>query len=232
MTCEDALILISGHLDQENTPEEEAQLQSHLAQCAQCRELLETFREIDSGVADLEEEVPAGLRQDVMAAIRKEAAPRKHVKRKSRMGLAVAAALLLVVGAASLQLPGVHTQETASPMMARSMPAEEIADYSVASAPAEYTLMEDAAAVESDMVFVEISPQALADARQADVAVTYELLPEMEVCQCETLENGALLYDLEQADGAASLSRLYGVELYQPAVNGGGSSYALLLPKN
>ena len=76
-----------------------------------------------------------------------------------------------------------------------------------------------------------VDPQALAEERQADVAVTHEILPEMEVCSLETLEDGSLLYQLETADGAVQLSRTYGVELYQPA---GGSasevSYALLTP--
>ena len=76
-----------------------------------------------------------------------------------------------------------------------------------------------------------IDPQQLADERQADVAVTYELLPEMEVCTCETLGSGAVLYLLETADGAVNLSRIYGVELYQATIHSGSCSYALLLPQ-
>ena len=34
MNCNDYLSLLSGHLDGENSPEEEQRLQAHLAQCA------------------------------------------------------------------------------------------------------------------------------------------------------------------------------------------------------
>lgn len=37
MNCNDYLPLLSGHLDGENSPEEEQRLQAHLAQCANCR---------------------------------------------------------------------------------------------------------------------------------------------------------------------------------------------------
>ena len=43
MTCEDALILLSGHLDGVNTQEEETELFAHLQSCAGCRDLLAAF---------------------------------------------------------------------------------------------------------------------------------------------------------------------------------------------
>ena len=60
MNCEEALVLISGHLDHENTAEEEAQLQRHLEACAACRSLLDTLREMENGFPTMEE-VPDGL---------------------------------------------------------------------------------------------------------------------------------------------------------------------------
>ena len=56
-----------------------------------------------------------------------------------------------------------------------------------------------------------------------------DLLPEMEVCACESMEDGSLLYILESKDGAAQLSQKYGVALFRPE-NGSVSdvSYALL----
>ena len=71
MTCDEALELISGHIDQENTPEEEALLQAHLQTCAQCREVLQAFIDMEGGISCLEEP-PADLRERVMEAIHAE----------------------------------------------------------------------------------------------------------------------------------------------------------------
>ena len=66
MNCEDALCLISGHIDGQNTAEEEALLQAHLENCASCREILQAYQAVDQGVAALEEEPPQGLAEAVM----------------------------------------------------------------------------------------------------------------------------------------------------------------------
>ena len=47
MNCNDYLPLLSGHLDGENSPEEEQRLQAHLAQCANCRARLQAFERGD-----------------------------------------------------------------------------------------------------------------------------------------------------------------------------------------
>ena len=41
MTCDDALLLISSQLDGQLSDTEQAQLQTHLEQCAQCRALMQ-----------------------------------------------------------------------------------------------------------------------------------------------------------------------------------------------
>lgn len=66
MTCEDALVLLSGHLDGENSEEEEAQLSTHLRQCPACRELLAAFQAADQGILSLEEEPPQTDRKSVV----------------------------------------------------------------------------------------------------------------------------------------------------------------------
>ena len=208
MKCEDALLLISGHIDQENTPEEEAQLLQHLQHCPECRNVLQFFEEMRSDLLALNEEPPADLRENVMNVIRSEtSAQKKHHKRW--IGLAVAAALALVIGAAAMPKFEPAPAEPDMPMMARSMPV------------AEETLSVDTS---------EASPQEIADARQAAVAVAYELLPEMEVCTCETLETGELLYCLESASAAEILSEQYDLPLYLPSQAIADASYALLLP--
>lgn len=96
MTCEEALPLLSAHLDGENTPEDEAALQAHLAQCAACREILEAYEAIDRGVAQPEADPPEALHAGVMAQIRK----RPQTRRRRWLGIAAAAAVLALVIAA------------------------------------------------------------------------------------------------------------------------------------
>lgn len=208
MNCEEALLLISGHIDQENTPEEEAQLQNHLEQCAQCREVLQAFLDMNQGLMAIREEPPADLRQNVMDVIRAESvAPKKQ--RRRWISLAVAAALAIVIGASAMP-KFTHTPSEADvPMTARSVP---MAVETLSADPSEETVQE------------------IADVRQAAVVVTYEMYPELEVCECETLENGALLYCLDHADAAEALSKQYNLELFLPEQALADVSYALLLP--
>ena len=74
VTCEDALALLSGHLDGENTQEEEQALLAHLEVCDECRALLEAFEEADAGVLALEAEPPRELRGQIMEKVRRESA--------------------------------------------------------------------------------------------------------------------------------------------------------------
>ena len=91
MVCEEALELLSGHLDGANTEEEEQRLRAHLETCAHCRELLAAFAAVDGAVADLEADPPPQLRQNIMAAVARERA--QGPRRRRLAGLAVAAAL-------------------------------------------------------------------------------------------------------------------------------------------
>ena len=221
MTCEEALVLLSGHLDGTNTKEEAAQLREHLDVCAACRDLLEAFQEADQGLLELKAEAPEQLCENVMQAIRVEAKPKKMARRWR--SLAIAAGLLLVIGFGAMSAPE-EIQENSAVLAARQT-----------AAPVEYVEADPAYDPEKGFFYYDhtviIDPQTLAEERGADVAVTHELFPEMEVCSCEILENGSLLYQFETTDGAVQLSRGYGVELYQPA-NGSVSdvSYALLTP--
>jgi len=214
MTCEQALLLISGHIDRENTKEEELLLQAHLLECEDCRNTLQAFLDMEINLSRMET-LPADLHENVMTAIHVETSLRKKKSVRRWSSIAAVAALVAVIGISGLGFPPKESAPAAVavPMMARSMP--------------EPTCME---MTDTEMAQAAISPQDLADKRQADVAVTYELLPEMEVCSCETLETGELLYLLETADGAVRLSRLYGLALYQPVSYTGNCSYVLLLP--
>lgn len=115
MTCEEALPLLSAHLDGENSPEEEAALQAHLARCAACREILEAYEAIDRGVARPEADPPEALHANVMAQVRRRARPR----RRRWLGIAAVAAVLALVIAAgrlpSLDRSRADASESAGP---------------------------------------------------------------------------------------------------------------------
>ena len=97
MECQDALILISGHVDQVNTPEEEAALQAHLASCPECSRLLEIYEKMDETLAP-EVPVPEGFTEAVMEKLPKR---RKRFRWGIPLGTAAglaAAGLVLVLG--------------------------------------------------------------------------------------------------------------------------------------
>ncbi len=187
MKCEDALLLISGHIDGENTPQEEQLLQEHLADCEACRAVLQAYTEADMGIASLTEEAPADLCEKVMASI---GAPKK--KQRWLPVLAAAAAVALVIGLGSGHMPAMQ-QEEAVPMVARTMDVEF-------AEPANF--------------FPEINGQILSDVRRAYVVEVSELLPEMENCPYEELEDGSLLYLLPSMEMAVELSETYDLELF------------------
>ena len=99
MNCNDYLPLLSGHLDGENSPEEEQRLQAHLAQCASCRARLQAFERGDRLLRADTAVPPAGLTASILAAAAKT--PQRSVKKPRRAywgGLAtgLAAAALVV----------------------------------------------------------------------------------------------------------------------------------------
>ena len=199
MNCEEALVLISGYLDGTNTDAEMAQLRTHLEDCADCRQTLQTLKELEQGLVSLKEEPPAGLKASVMEQIRMEAKPTRRLRRW--MPVAAAAALVFAVGLGGLG-PKVETNMAAPASL-----------QSVTAAPAVYSRrMEDSSAQSA-----ELDSQIVADRLGACVAETRELLPEMETCPCETLEDGSLLYQLSDFDAAKTLSERYDLVLYRPA---------------
>lgn len=228
MTCEEALVLISGHLDGENTEQEEAQMQAHLEVCPSCREILEALSQMDLKIQNLEVEPPTHFCENVMAAIRAEQVP---VRKKKHpiwpvLTTAAAAALLLAVGVSTLPKPAAQAADEAEPMLARS--AEDTMEFAVYDAADEDTENKMAvtmyAAVPSGP-----DPQTLAEERSADVAVSYELLPELEGRDGEALEDGAVLYALDSAGAAVQLSRIYGLALYEPEEASADVSYVLVI---
>ncbi len=98
MNCEDIKeALLSGHLDQANTPEEEAALQAHLETCPNCRAILETYQEIDRKLAAMAVEPPEALRRGVMARVKRPMKRRRFLFGGGTIAAAAMVALLLAV---------------------------------------------------------------------------------------------------------------------------------------
>jgi len=98
VNCNDYLPLLSGHLDGENSPEEEQRLQAHLAQCADCRARLQAFERGDRLLRADTAVPPAGLTASILAAAKTPQRPVKKPRRAYWGGLAtgLAAAALVV----------------------------------------------------------------------------------------------------------------------------------------
>ena len=223
MHCEEALVLISGYLDETITEEEMAQLRIHLEACPACRQLLEDFRAVDRGIASLEAQPPADLKQNVMEAIRAEAKPVR--KRQRWAPVAVAAALVLVIGVSQANQIR-QSKLAAAPAAMAEMAAPAVYSRAVSDTPAYDS--EDGFFVPPTNI---LDSQQLADDLGGSIAETRELLPEMEVSSCETLEDGTLLYHLDGADAAELLSKKYGLEVYRTHAEPVGEvSYARLIP--
>lgn len=182
MKCEDALLLLSGHLDGENTTEEEAALRAHLDGCASCRALLAEFEAADRGVAALEAEPPKALYDGVMGQIRRRRPARRYL-----WGGAAAAAVLAVLLAAG-RLPGLDRSraETAA-VTART----------AAAAPAAMSSDQGAAALTVELV----------DDPAAPAADTIAALSSLTVCQ-----TGDDVEYWTDAETARSVIRDYGAD--------------------
>lgn len=133
MTCEEALVLLSGRLDGANTPEEDAQLDAHLQQCDRCRAILEAYTAADAGLLALEEEPPAELHDRIMDAVRAEGKPvRRKRRRPAIFGLAAAAALALALGLSYLpktpEEPAQPVTAQVNNTLADALPQDDDAD--------------------------------------------------------------------------------------------------------
>ncbi len=123
MSCAEIYELIGLHIDGAITPEQEAQLQAHLAGCASCRALLAAYEQIQEGVAGLEADPPAELLTGVMQAVAQEPRTSPAVKKRRISGhraafTAVAAVLAILVAAGAIALPkwsdSVHGEENST----------------------------------------------------------------------------------------------------------------------
>ena len=93
--------LISRLLDEDTTltAEENAALQAHLAECADCAAVYAAFSALSEALGEDLEEPPASLHENVMAEVRREEIRRRSSRRhRWTWFAAAAAALALVIG--------------------------------------------------------------------------------------------------------------------------------------
>lgn len=195
MNCEEALELLSGHLDGANTQEEETQLQAHLASCPACRAILEAYEAVDSGLASLQAEPPAELVSGVMEAVRQESSTAKKIRRFPTRGIAataVAAALLLVIG--TTYLPELNRNQESQATLpdtvsyAADTPVEDTSSLSKAM-PADSESEESADAV-PDAAFseepVEADDETVSTAPQTDTVTVTAQSPNTQTSGTES----------------------------------------------
>lgn len=101
MDCNEALALLSGRLDGENTPEEEERLTAHLETCPACRAAWEDYRSIDALTASMAVEPPEALARGVMEAVRRPPKKRRFLFGGGTLAAAAVIALLAAVYAPS-----------------------------------------------------------------------------------------------------------------------------------
>lgn len=113
MDCEIAWGLLSGRIDGQNTPQEDAALDAHLSECPQCRAALDQLLAAECCLNTMEVEAPPQLKTNIMQAIAAEAAakprttqkqPRRWLRAASGFG-AVAAVLAVLLISGAVKLP-------------------------------------------------------------------------------------------------------------------------------
>lgn len=205
MTCEEALLLVSGHLDGENTAEEERALQQHLCSCSQCASVMYAYEQIDTALSAAEEKAPADLRTCIMEQIKAESRKKKY---RPWGGIAIAAAFCLTIGLGSMWDLNTDTGlQTVSQTQSRTITQK--------------STVPDGAQL----------AQVYAEENGAAVVVVHELYYEIEIYPCQTTKEGYVMYRLPDYASAVSLGENYGCAVCEPSGFVDQTvSYALLVP--
>lgn len=116
MNCDKALEVLSAELDGMLGEAEHAELQAHLAQCADCRRVYETLRDVDAMLPETQLEPPRALHDAVMREVRADAAKRQQKKRWVPVAvIGAAAAAAFVLGSFGLiEMPGFSNRNQSS----------------------------------------------------------------------------------------------------------------------
>ena len=116
MNCDKTLELLSAELDGRLSETEHAELQAHLDECADCRRVYGTLRDVDAMLPETQLEPPKALHDAVMREVRADAAKRQQKKRWVPVAvIGVAAAAAFVLGSFGLiEMPGFSNRNQSS----------------------------------------------------------------------------------------------------------------------
>lgn len=242
MNCEEALALISSHIDGETTQEEETLLQAHLETCASCREILRAYEEIDQEVGQLTSEPPGELISGVMERITEQPAEKKRSRRfmfGSGTAIAAAAAVLVLLigtgkipdfrqGRATTAGSAYHQEESEKQEDERSRQSDEVDQASIsapldasedtgaqtnAEAPSASIFMVDPAAQQPEAVPVTDEEAMSVEILDDPQRPAEESIPELALLQAEeSVEDGSLWY-YTKVSSAREIIKTYS-ELY------------------
>lgn len=95
--CDRALELISESLDGPLSPEDQKELDEHLAGCGACRALLSDFRQMHTALGDLNAPVPEGFARGVMERVHREKVVPISGRRRWKNWAATAAVFAVVL---------------------------------------------------------------------------------------------------------------------------------------
>ncbi len=205
MTCEDALALLSGHLDGENTQEEEQALLAHLEVCDECRALLAAFEEADAGVLALEAEPPQGLREQILETVRRE----RPVRSRRRMApwavpvVSAAAVVAILLGTGTLSQPQFQFAADSSANTTASFARAETT-MDTASAFTAADAASEAPALEEEMLEPEMAMASdeAASSEETDAAVqadtTTETTAESAELPVEAVDSTSVAQEIVQ----------------------------------
>lgn len=120
--CEMYQELISCLLDGELNEEESTALAEHLEHCPECETMFEAFTGLSKSISENMEEVPEGLHENIMAAVRREDIKNKNSKKKLskpvKAILTTAACAALIVGVGVAAAPKFFSSGKAAPQLA------------------------------------------------------------------------------------------------------------------
>lgn len=124
--CETYVDLMMRSIDRDTTPQEEAELQAHLADCETCRRLCAAYQALETQLAATDEAPPDTLKDAVMNSIRAEKRQRspKHLLGRFRFTAvaAVAAVLILVFSRTGVNIASNNSRASQTAMDTAAAP--------------------------------------------------------------------------------------------------------------